>query len=143
MKKAYFLENKIKEVLEQGQIGKTKYDILLIEDDPSKIKLLRTYFESKGYICNGIISGSKGIEELKINAPKVILSDIILPNINGYDLGKIIKSDKKFKDFHVFFLIAIPSSEVEKRIKEAGADGYIFKRFYFSDFEILYTYHKF
>lgn len=138
--KSVFLENKIKEVLEQGQIGKTQYDILLIEDDPSTIKLLRTYFESRGYICIGVISGSKGIEELKTNVPKVILLDIILPDINGYDLCKIIKSDENLKDLPVFFLTAIPSSEVERRIKETGADGYILKPFDFSDFEILYTY---
>jgi len=138
--KSVFLENKIKEVLEQGQIGKTQYDILLTEDDPSRIKLLRTYYESKSYICNGVISGSKGIEELKINTPKVILLDIILPDVNGYDLCKIIKSDENLKGLPIFFLTAIPSSEVEKRIKEAGADGYILKPFDFSDFEILYTY---
>lgn len=136
--KSIFLENKIKEVLEKGEIGKRQYDLLLIEDDPSTIKLLITFFESRGYICRGVISGTKGIEELKVNLPKLILLDIILPDINGYDVCKIIKSE--FKDIPVFFLTAIPSSEVEKKIKGAGADGYILKPFDFSDFEILYTY---
>ena len=138
--KSIFLENKIKEVLEKGEIGKTQYDLLLIEDDPSTIKLLTTFFESKGYSSRGVISGSKGIEELKANLPKLILLDIILPDINGYDVCKIIKSDENLKDIPVFFLTAIPSSEVEKKIKHAGADGYILKPFDFSDFEILYTY---
>lgn len=138
--KSIFLENKIKEVLEKGENRKTQYDLLLIEDDPSTIKLLTTFFESKGYSSRGVISGSKGIEELKANLPKLILLDIILPDINGYDVCKIIKSDENLKDIPVFFLTAIPSSEVEKNIKHAGADGYILKPFDFSDFEILYTY---
>jgi len=138
--KSIFLENKIKEVLEKGENRKTQYDLLLIEDDPSTIKLLTTFFESKGYSSRGVISGSKGIEELKVNVPKLILLDIILPDINGYDVCKIIKSDENLKYIPVFFLTAIPSSEVEKKIKFAGADGYILKPFDFSDFEILYTY---
>lgn len=138
--KSIFLENKIKEVLEKGENRKTQYDLLLIEDDPSTIKLLTTFFESKGYSSRGVISGSKGIDELKVNVPKLILLDIILPDINGYDVCKIIKSDENLKNIPVFFLTAIPSSEVEKKIKFAGADGYILKPFDFSDFEILYTY---
>ena len=138
--KSVFLENKIKEVVEKGEIGKRQYDLLLIEDDPSTIKLLTTFFESKGYSSRGAISGSKGIKELKANPPKLILLDIILPDINGYDVCKIIKSDENLKDIPVFFLTAIPSSEVEKRIKDSGADGYILKPFDYSDFEILYQY---
>ncbi len=138
--KSIFLENKIKVVLEKGEIGKTQYDLLLIEDDPSTIKLLTIFFESKGYSSRGVVSGSKGIEELKTNLPKLILLDIILPDINGYDVCKIIKSDENLKDIPVFFLTAIPSSEIEKKIKGAGADGYILKPFDFSDFEVLYSF---
>ena len=112
---------------------------MLIEDDISTIKLLTTFFESKGYRCKGIISASKAMEELKRNKPKLILLDIILPDINGYDLCKMLCSDEDLKDIPIFFLTAIPGSEVEKRIKESGAFGYILKPFDFSDFDILYA----
>jgi CheY-like chemotaxis protein/metal-responsive CopG/Arc/MetJ family transcriptional regulator len=132
------LENKIIGFLDDIQVESPKYDILLIEDDLATIRLITSYFESKGYLCKGVVSGSKGIEELKNSSPKLILLDIILPDLSGYDICKTIKSDKEYKKIPVFFLTAIAGSEVEKNLEETHADGYILKPFNFSDFEIIF-----
>ena len=132
------LENKIIGFLDDIQVESPKYDILLIEDDLATIRLITSYFESKGYVCKGVVSGSKGIEELKNAEPKLILLDIILPDLSGYDICKTIKSDKEYKRIPVFFLTAIAGSEVEKNLEETGADGYILKPFNFSDFEVVF-----
>ena len=132
------LENKIIGFLDDIQVESPKYDILLIEDDLATIRLITSYFESKGYVCKGVVSGSKGIEELKNSTPKLILLDIILPDLSGYDICKTIKSDKEYKKIPVFFLTAIAGSEVEKNLDETHADGYILKPFNFSDFEVIF-----
>ena len=132
------LENKIIGFLDDIQVESPKYDILLIEDDLATIRLITSYFESKGYICKGVVSGSKGIEELKNSTPKLILLDIILPDLSGYDICKTIKSDKEYKKIPVFFLTAIAGSEVEKNLDETHADGYILKPFNFSDFDVIF-----
>ncbi len=134
------LENKIISILDNIKVESKNYEILLIEDDLATIRLLTSYFESKGHNCKGVISGTKGIEELKHTKPKLILLDVILPDFSGYDLCKMIKSDKKLKDVPVYFLTAIPSSEVEKRFNETRAEGFILKPFDFSDFEVLFEY---
>ena len=134
------LENKIIGFLDDIQVESPKYDILLIEDDLATIRLITSYFESKGYLCKGVVSGSKGIEELKNSSPKLILLDIILPDLSGYDICKTIKSDKEYKKIPVFFLTAIAGSEVEKNLEETHADGYILKPFDFSDFEVIFQY---
>ena len=131
------LENKIVNILDDIQVEAEAYDILLIEDDLPTIRLITSYFEGKGYNCKGVISGSKGIEELKKAKPKIILLDIILPDISGYDICKQIKSDKDFKEIPIYYLTAIPGSEVEKNMEETGADGFILKPFDFSDFEVV------
>ena len=131
------LENKIVNILDDIQVEAEAYDILLIEDDLPTIRLITSYFEGKGYNCKGVISGSKGIEELKKSKPKIILLDIILPDISGYDICKQIKSDKVFREIPIFFLTAIPASEVKKNMKETKADGFILKPFDFSDFEVV------
>ena len=134
------LENKIINILDNIQTEniKPQYDILLIEDDLATIRLLTSYFESKGYKCNGVVSGSKGLEELRSGVPKLILLDIILPDISGYEICKMIKDHQKFKEIPVFLLTAIPGSEVQKKMSETKADGYILNSFDFSDFEILF-----
>ncbi len=134
------LENKIINILDKIKVeeAKTQYDFLLIEDDLATIRLLTSYFESKGFTCKGVVSGKKGIEELRTSTPKVILLDIILPDISGYEICDMIKKDKKFKEIPVYFLTAIPGSEVEKNL--GNADGYILKPFDFSDFEVVFQF---
>ena len=68
----------------------------------------------------------------------VILLDIILPDISGYDICSTIKTDSTFKNIPVYFLTAISESEVKKNFKKYGADGYILKPFNFSDFDIIF-----
>ena len=115
----------------------SKYDVLLIEDDLATIRLITSYFDSKGFKCKGVVSGSKGLEELGNIIPKLILLDIILPDLSGYDICKKIKSDKNWANIPVYFLTAIAGPEVEKNLKNTKANGYILKPFNLTDFEVI------
>jgi len=132
------LENIIKNFLDNIEPESTPYDILLIEDDLATIRLITSYFESKHYICKGVISGTKGLQELRRVVPKVILLDIILPDLSGYDICQTIKTDNTYKKIPVYFLTAISASEIKKRLNETLADGYILKPFNFSDFNVIF-----
>ncbi|MHA1509962.1 MAG: response regulator [Promethearchaeota archaeon] len=134
------LENKIVTILDNIKTEASQIDILLIEDDLATIRLLTSYFESKGFSCKGVVSGSKGLEELANNPPKLVLLDIILPDYSGYDICKRIKASKEFQNISVYLLTAIPGSEVEKNLEDSKADGYILKPFDFSDFEVIFQY---
>ena len=134
------LENKIVTILDNIKTDASQYDILLIEDDLATIRLLTSYFESKGFSCKGVVSGTKGLEELANNPSKLVLLDIILPDYSGYDICKQIKSNKELQNISVYLLTAIPGSEVEKHLEDSNADGYILKPFDFSDFEVIFQY---
>jgi CheY-like chemotaxis protein len=138
------LETKIIEYLDKFEVekeeefdDKLEYDVLLIEDDVETVNLLTSYFESLGILCKGVLSGFKGLKELKKNIPKVILLDIILPDINGYEILKRINGDRKLKGIPVYILTAIPNIEIEHKIKELGVAGVILKPFNLSDFDII------
>ena len=134
------LENKIVTILDNIKTETSQYDILLIEDDLATIRLLTSYFESKGFSCKGVVSGTKGLEELANNPPKLVLLDIILPDYSGYDICKRIKASKELQNIPIYLLTAIPGSEVEKNLEDSNADGYILKPFDFSDFEVIFQY---
>jgi len=140
------LEHKIVDYLDKFETEKEefdekiKYDILLIEDDTETVNLLTSYFDSLGISCKGVLSGFKGLKELKRYKPKLVLLDIILPDLNGYEVLKRIRVDKKLKDIPVFFLTAIPSIEVEKKIEDLGANGAILKPFNLVDFNVIQKY---
>ncbi len=126
--------------LEERKEKPSQYDILLIEDDLSTILLLKNYFESKGYSTKGVLTGSKGIEELYVTRPKLILLDIILPDVSGYDICKEIKSHMSLKETPVFYLTAVPLPKIEKKMKETMADGFILKPFDLPNLEFLFDY---
>jgi CheY-like chemotaxis protein len=144
------LENKIVDYLDKFEPekeevdinNKIEYDLLLIEDDNETVNLLTSYFESIGISCKGILSGFRGLKELKRYVPKLVLLDILLPDINGYEILKRMKANSKLKDIPVYFLTAIPSIEVEKKALELGATGSILKPFNLTDFDVIYKYLK-
>ncbi len=131
------LEIKIINILDNIKV-ESEYDVLLVEDDLATIRLITSYFDSKGFKCKGVVSGSRSLEELGNTIPKLILLDIILPDLSGYDVCKTIKSKKEWTNIPLYFLTAIAGSEVEKNLKETKADGYILKPFNFSDFGVIF-----
>jgi CheY-like chemotaxis protein len=117
-----------------------QFDVLLIEDDLPTVELLTNYFLNKGYTCKGVHTGANGLEEMILNTPKLILLDIILPDVSGFEICKQIKQNKKYKDIPVIFLTAIPGFKVQEKMEETQANGYILKPFDLVDFEFLFKY---
>jgi len=121
-----------------------QYDILLIEDDKKTIRLLISFFESNEISCKAVTSGLIGLNELGTYAPKLILLDIILPDISGYEVLSRIRANSRLKDVPVYLLTAIPRSDVENYLKthDLKPTGAIYKPFVFTDFDIIFNYLK-
>ena len=134
------LENNLSPRLEVNEFKPSPFDILLIEDHVPTIELLKNFFESKGYSFKGVLTGLKGIEELNRTFPKLILLDIILPDISGYDICKEIKSNERLKHIPVFYLTAVTRIKVEEKLNETMADGFILKPFDLPSLEFLFDY---
>ncbi|MFX1277998.1 MAG: response regulator [Promethearchaeota archaeon] len=121
---------------------KIKYDILIIEDNIETLNFLIRYFGHLGYSCKEARAGKKGLDLLKESKPLIILLDIILPDINGYDFLKSVKSNPDYNDIKIIFLTAVPSSEVAEKMVEFGVDGLISKPFNLKDFELVEKFLK-
>ncbi|MFX1493779.1 MAG: PleD family two-component system response regulator [Promethearchaeota archaeon] len=107
--------------------GGSKFDVLLIEDESPTINLSEAIFKKKGCSFKIVTTGKGGLDELKSSIPKLILLDIMLPDIVGYEVCKQIKANKNLKNVPVFYVTAIPDEIVKNKIEETGADGYILK----------------
>lgn len=140
--KSINIENIINTVLSSGEKRKQNYDILIVDDDDSTITLLSEFFRKKGFTIRYASLGKTAIDLLKISKPKLILLDILLPDINGYEICKFIKSDKELKDTPVFYITAVPDEEVEGKLKDTGAEGYFSKPFDMNNFNKLLEYLK-
>ena len=126
-----FLSNKLKDI---------KYDILIVDDDESTINLISKYFKNRGYSYIDTSLGNKALKLIQNNAPKLVLLDILLPDSSGYDICKEIKSNKKLKDIPVYYITAVPETEVHNKMNETGANGYFLKPFNISEFNTLLSY---
>jgi len=134
------LEERIESLSLDKIMEEPHYDILIVDDDPSTIRLLTDYFENKGYTCEKAYDGETALEKIKEFVPKLILLDIILPDISGYDVCKQIKSNAKIKKVSIYYITAVTPLEVKEHVKETGADGYFLKPFKMGDFDVLFSY---
>ena len=134
------LENKINDAMEQLSMEEIIFDVLIIDDDDSTINLLKDYFDTKGYTTKELAKGKEALFLLKKNVPKLILLDVLLPDIDGYEICKKIRSEPNYKDIPIFYITAVPEGEVREKIEETGANGYFIKPFDLKNFKILGEY---
>jgi len=109
---------------------------ILIADDNENIRDALAYIlEDEGYKLWMAKDGSEALREVKNVRPDIVFLDIMMPEINGYDVCRIIKNDPELKKTYVIMLTAKGQVAEQERGKEVGADEYIVKPF--SPMEIL------
>jgi CheY-like chemotaxis protein len=103
--------------------------ILVIEDDTDIANMLRIYFEASGYDVTLAECGVEGLEQCRTELPHVILLDIMLPDIDGYEVCRRLRSN--LRTSHVPIIFLTQKDERSDRIQglQLGADDYITKPF--------------
>jgi DNA-binding response OmpR family regulator len=103
--------------------------VLVIDDDPVIVKLLRVNFELEGFTVITASDGQEGVERAKTDRPDVVISDIMMPAMNGLELVSALKSDANTADLPVLLLSAKAQMADVQRGFELGADDYVTKPF--------------
>ncbi len=101
-------------------------NILVVEDDPNIVDLLRMYLEKEGFEVRIAMDGGKAVEEFKTREPDIILLDIMLPVMDGWGVCAKVRETSR-----VPIIMLTAKSEVSDRIQglEMGADDYLVKPF--------------
>lgn len=106
-----------------------KKKILIVDDEPNIVMSLEYAFKKQDFEVYIARDGSEAAEILKHQIPNVVLLDIMMPNVDGYQTLKNIKKTESLKDTKVVFLTAKnKASDIEKGLK-LGADKYLTKPF--------------
>jgi twitching motility two-component system response regulator PilG len=106
-----------------------KNRILIVEDEESLLKLESILFSAKGYCVSGVMDGESALEEISSHKPDLVVLDIMLPLLDGFEVCRRIKENPETSTIPVVMLTAMKNSQDRARGLEAGADAYITKPF--------------
>ena len=108
--------------------------ILVVEDNPANLKLVREILKGRGYRVLEASSGEEALDALKFIRPDLILMDIQLPGMDGLAVTQRLKEDPATRDIPTIALTAHAMKRDEARMLEAGCSGYIPKPINTADF---------
>ncbi len=104
--------------------------ILIIDDEPAILLVSRRRLEANGYEIITAVNGKEGIEKAAACEPDLILLDVIMPGLDGYEVCRRLKSSGKTREIPVIiFTASSPQDDSDERAIEVGAEGYLTKPF--------------
>ena len=103
--------------------------ILLIDDDDNICKVIRLYLEKEGYTALVAHDGPAGLDLFSTQNPDLVLLDIMLPDISGYEIIESLRADPALRAMRVLLMTARGSVVERRKGLELGADGFIAKPF--------------
>lgn len=103
--------------------------ILLVDDEPSLVKIVSRRLEAEGFEVCVAMDGEEALRQVESQRPKLIILDVMLPKMNGYEVCRTLKWDRRYQKIPVLLFTAKALERDEKFGFEAGADAYVRKPF--------------
>jgi CheY-like chemotaxis protein len=101
--------------------------ILIVDDNPTNLKLVRILLQGEGYDVRIAADAEEALEVLKSFHPRLILMDVQLPGMDGLELTKRLKANPDTREITIIALTAYAMKGDEQKALDAGCDGYIAK----------------
>ncbi len=110
-------------------MAETKSKILIVEDDLDVAEMLNAYFRVQGYEVFTVNWGEDGVRSCQTVHPDLVILDIRLPDIDGYEVARRLRADRRTADVPIIFLTEKRDRSDRLQGLELGADDYITKPF--------------
>jgi diguanylate cyclase (GGDEF)-like protein len=105
----------------------TAIDICIIEDDAIERELLQRRYLRMGYRVVQACDGEEGLALIRRHRPHVVISDVMLPNMNGIDVCRAVRADAELAGTYLILITAYDSQKRKRDALNAGADDYLIK----------------
>jgi diguanylate cyclase (GGDEF)-like protein len=100
---------------------------LVVEDSPTQAEQLCYLLQQHGYRTRTALNGRLGLEEIRRHRPTMVISDVVMPEMDGYALCRAVKADAELKDIPVVIVTSLSGIQDIARSLECGADNFIRK----------------
>jgi DNA-binding response OmpR family regulator len=106
--------------------------ILIVDDEPFTVDLLQTYLQIHGYETLSAFNGEDGLVMAKVENPDAMVLDLMMPDIEGYEVCARLRAFPQTTDLPILILSARVEQASKDRAMKAGANGYLTKPVVFS-----------
>lgn len=106
-----------------------RHRILVIEDEDNIALALDYVLTREGYAHERIANGAEALPKIRADAPDLVLLDVMLPEVSGYEICQTVRMDPALKDVKILMMTARGSTMERRKGLELGADGFIAKPF--------------
>lgn len=106
-----------------------KKKILIVDDESQLVDMVKMRLEASDYEVITAYDGKEGLDKARGERPDLIILDLMLPKMNGYEVCQLLKFDQKYKDIPIILFTARTQEGDKKTGFEVGADAYITKPF--------------
>jgi two-component system alkaline phosphatase synthesis response regulator PhoP len=103
--------------------------ILVADDEPALLRLLEFVLGRRGYVIQGVTNGNAAIEVLKTESPDLVILDVMMPGLDGYEVLTFIRETPHLEGLPVVMLTARAQLDDIQRGLTLGADAYLAKPF--------------
>ena len=110
-----------------------KQHLLLVDGDAKSLRVMEVSLKKAGFSVTTAIHGKDAVEKVQISPPDLVLADTKMPEMDGFELCKTLKSDERFKHIPFVFLTNQKSVEFKVRGLELGGDDYLTKPIYIKE----------
>ena len=115
--------NKSNALVRQGPL------VLAVDDDPGILRIIEMLLSRSGYAVKTAPSGEDALMLLRTIVPAVLITDVVMPGMSGYDLCQVVKRDERLQSVSVVFLTAQGAPQDFKTGHDAGGVVYMSKPF--------------
>jgi diguanylate cyclase (GGDEF)-like protein len=109
--------------------------ILVVDDHPDNVDILDARLSSRGYVVETATNGQEALDKVQANPPHLILCDVMMPLMDGYEVSRRIKADTALPYVPIILVTARDSTQDKVEGLDAGADDYITKPINFPELE--------
>ncbi|MGB6054049.1 MAG: response regulator [Burkholderiaceae bacterium] len=103
--------------------------ILITEDEPNIVESLTFILKRAGYDVSAVADGEAAVRRLRGDPPDIMILDLMLPKLNGFDVLKLVKTDTLLRTLPVLVLSAKGQAHDRQLAEEIGADAFVTKPF--------------